>query len=150
MRLSHIFIERPIFAGVIAVVISIVGALAFFGLPVAQYPEVVPPTVTVSATYPGASSETIAETVAAPLEQEINGVDNMLYMSSQATSDGRLVVTVTFKLGTDLDEAQVLVQNRVALAEPRHVDLWKTLRADSDVEEVVRNFFIRQPVLWVE
>lgn len=119
MRLSHIFIQRPIFAGVIAVVITIVGALAYFGLPISQYPDVVPPTVTVSATYPGASAETLADTVASPLEQEINGVDDMLYLSSQATSDGRLVVTVTFKQGIDLDKAQVLVQNRVALAEPR-------------------------------
>ncbi|MGH6780742.1 MAG: efflux RND transporter permease subunit, partial [Sphingomonadaceae bacterium] len=119
MRLSHVFIKRPIFAGVIAVIITIVGVFAYFGLPVSQYPDVVPPTVTVSASYPGASADTVADTVAAPLEQEINGVDDMLYMSSQSTGDGRLTVTVTFKLGTDLDTAQVLVQNRVALAEPR-------------------------------
>ncbi len=119
MRLSRFFITRPIFAGVIAVVITIVGGLAYFGLPISQYPNIVPPTVTVAATYPGAAAETVAETVAAPIEQEINGVDGMLYQSSQSTGDGRATITVTFKPGTDLDAAQVLVQNRVAIATPR-------------------------------
>jgi len=119
MRFSRFFITRPIFAAVIAIVITIVGALAYTSLPVSQYPDIVPPTVTVSATYPGASAETVAETVAAPIEQEINGVDHMLYQSSQSTGDGKVTITVTFKIGTDLDAAQVLVQNRVAVAVPR-------------------------------
>ena len=119
MRFSRFFIDRPIFAAVLSVVIALVGYLSISTLPLSEYPEVVPPTIQVTAAYPGASPETIAETVAAPLEQAINGVENMLYLSSQSTADGRLAITATFKLGTDLDDAQVLVQNRVSTAEAR-------------------------------
>jgi multidrug efflux pump len=122
MTLSHFFIDRPIFATVLSIVIVVAGAIAYFTLPVAQYPEVVPPTVVVRASYPGATPEVIADTVATPIEQEVNGVEDMLYMWSQSTSDGQMQLTITFKLGTDLDTAQVLVQNRVAIAEPRLPD----------------------------
>lgn len=119
MNLPRIFVDRPVFAAVLSIVITLLGALAFFQLPVSQYPEVVPPTVIVTATYPGANAQTVSDTLAAPLEQEINGIENMLYMSSSGTSDGRMQLTVTFKLGTNLDDAQVQVQNRVNAALPR-------------------------------
>src|ERR1700704_1329592 len=119
MNFSHFFIRRPIFAGVLSAVIFILGLIAMFRLPISEYPEVVPPTIVVQATYPGANPKTISETVAAPLEQAINGVEDSLYMFSQSTTDGVMSLTVTFKLGTDVDKAQVQVQNRVAQALPK-------------------------------
>src|ERR1700744_2487120 len=122
MNLGQLSINRPILAMVMSIVLLIVGAIAYRTLPISEYPEVVPPTVVVTAQYPGASAQTISDTVAAPIEQEINGVEDMLYMYSQATSNGQLTITITFKLGTDLDKAQVLVQNRVAIAQPQLPD----------------------------
>ncbi|MGI2150439.1 efflux RND transporter permease subunit [Shewanella baltica] len=117
--LSQFFIKRPIFAAVLSLLFFITGAIAVWQLPITEYPEVVPPTVVVTANYPGANPKVIAETVASPLEQEINGVEDMLYMSSQATSDGRMTLTITFAIGTDVDRAQTQVQSRVDRAMPR-------------------------------
>ncbi|PRH84307.1 hydrophobe/amphiphile efflux-1 family RND transporter [Labrys okinawensis] len=145
MRFAHFFVDRPIFASVLAVVITLVGAIAFLGLPVAQYPEIAPPTIVVRASYPGANAQTVAATVATPLEQQINGVENMLYMSSYASNDGSMSLTITFKLGTDLDTAQVLVQNRVAIATPRLPDDVRrlgvtTLKSSPDLMMVIHMF----------
>ena len=118
MNISHFFIDRPIFASVLSIVIVVVGLVALAVLPVAQYPEITPPTIQVTAVYSGADARTVAETIGAPIEQQVNGVENMLYMSSQSNSDGSYALTVTFKLGTNLDTAQVLTQNRVNLALP--------------------------------
>ena len=118
MNFSQFFIKRPIFAAVLSLVILIGGAISLFQLPISEYPEVVPPTVVVRANFPGANPKVIGETVASPLEQAITGVEGMLYMSSQATADGKLTLTITFALGTDLDNAQVQVQNRVTRTMP--------------------------------
>src|SRR3989442_10307748 len=115
---TRFFIDRPIFASVMSIIVTLAGGIALFSLPIAQYPEITPPTVEVSAIYPGANAKVVADTVAAPIEQQVNGVEGMLYMSSQCTNDGAYALTVTFQNGVDLNIAQVLVQNRVALAQP--------------------------------
>ncbi|HEV2980123.1 MAG TPA: efflux RND transporter permease subunit, partial [Solirubrobacteraceae bacterium] len=142
MKLSQFFISRPIFAGVLSALILLAGLLALPTLPITEYPEVVPPTVVVRAAYPGANPKVIAETVASPLEQSINGVEGMLYQSSQATTDGAMTLTVTFALGTDVDKAQVQVQNRVAQALPKLPDVVQRLgitteKASPDLTMVV-------------
>jgi multidrug efflux pump len=119
MNISNFFIKRPIFAAVISIIIFVIGGIAYFRLPLSEYPKVVPPTVVVRTTFPGANPAVIADTVASPLEHQIVGVENMLYMFSQATADGVMTLTVTFALGADLDKAQVQVQNRVTQVLPR-------------------------------
>ena len=145
MNFSHFFIRRPIFAGVLSVVIFLVGLIAMFRLPVSEYPEVVPPQIVVRAVYPGANPKTISETVSVPLEQQLNGVENSLYIFSQATSDGVMTLTVTFKLGTDIDKAQVLVQNRVSQALPKLPEEVRrlgvlTIKSSPDLTMVVHLF----------
>jgi multidrug efflux pump len=120
--MSHFFIDRPIFATVMSIVMVIIGLVSLLGLPIAQYPDIAPPVVQISAIYPGAAAKVVADTVAAPIEQEVNGVENMLYMLSKSTNDGQLYLDVTFKLGTNIDDAQVLTQNRVAIAEAKLPD----------------------------
>src|ERR1700749_4223890 len=127
MNISSFFIERPIFATVLAILIMVAGLLAMTNLPISEYPEIVPPTVVVSGQYPGASPKTIAETVITPLEQQINGVENAIYTNSSSTPDGNCAITVTFKLGTNLDIAQVQTQNRVSQAEPRLPDVVRSV-----------------------
>jgi multidrug efflux pump len=115
---SHFFIDRPIFAAVISIVISIAGAVAMLALPIAQFPEITPPQITVSANYPGADADTVAQNVGAPIENQVNGADNMIYMSSTSSSTGNYSLTISFDIGTDVNLAQVDVQNRVNTAAP--------------------------------
>jgi HAE1 family hydrophobic/amphiphilic exporter-1 len=130
VRWTHVFVDRPVFATVISLVLTIIGAVFYFLLPVEQYPEIAPPTIQVTATYPGASAEVVADTVATPLEQQINGIEGMLYLQSESTGDGRLTLRIAFAIGTDLDLAQVLVQNRVSIAEPRLPETVRRLGID--------------------
>jgi HAE1 family hydrophobic/amphiphilic exporter-1 len=140
MGLTHFFVDRPIFAGVISILITLVGTISYFSLPVTQYPEIAPPSIIVTATYPGASAETVADTVASVLEQQINGIENMLYMKSENTADGRTSLAIVFKTGVNLDAAQVLVQNRVALAEASLPE--EVIRQGVDVRKNSPNFMM--------
>ena len=152
MKTSHFFIDRPIFAAVISIIITLVGGVAYFNLPVAQYPEIAPPSIQVTAQYPGASAEIVANTVATPIEQEVNGVDDMIYMTSQSTGNGAMSLTVTFKLGTNLDTAQVLVQNRVAIADPSKATttmgvIMSVVENESDPNYVRRNILVKGAII---
>ena len=119
MGITHFFIDRPIFASVVAIIIILLGAVSYIALPIAQYPEIAPPVINVTGQYPGANAQVVATTVVAPIEEQINGVEGMLYMSSNSTADGRFSIAVTFDIGVNLDQAQVQVQNRVGIAQPR-------------------------------
>ena len=143
---SRFFIHRPIFASVLSIIITLAGGIALFTLPIAQYPEITPPTVEVSACYPGANAQVVADTVAAPIEQQVNGVEGMLYMSSQCTNDGSYTLTITFELGVDLNMAQVLVQNRVALAAADPARPGQAQGRDGE-EEVAQRVDDREPLL---
>src|SRR5689334_16792016 len=125
--MSRFFIDRPIFASVLSIVIALAGVVAMYSLPLAMYPPITPPTVQVQCNYPGASAEVVAEAVAAPIEQQINGVEGMMYMSSQSTNDGQYNLTVTFKNGVDMNMAQVLVQSRINLALPQLPDVLRKI-----------------------
>src|SRR5690349_4143107 len=145
MHFSKFFVDRPVLAAVLSIVIFLSGGIAMIFLPVSEYPEVVPPTVVVRAVFPGANPREIAEAVATPIEEQINGVENMLYMSSQATTDGVLTLNVTFRIGTNIDTAQVQVQNRVAQAEPRLPEAVRqigvtTVKSSPDLTMVVHLF----------
>src|SRR4029077_8982581 len=146
---SRFFIDRPIFASVLSIIVTLAGGIALFSLPIAQYPEITPPTVEVFAIYPGANAEVVADTVAAPIEQQVNGVEGMMYMSSQCTNDGAYTLTVTFQNGVDLNRAQVLVQNRVSLAQPIPPDLVKrrgvTVKKKSPSVLMIVNLFSTRP-----
>src|SRR6266704_3650227 len=139
---SHFFIQRPIFASVLSIVITLAGAVAVFTLPVAQYPQITPPSIMVMCSYPGADAQVVAESVAAPIEQQINGVEDMLYMVSQSNNDGSYTLTVTFKPGVNLNFAQVLRQNSINLASPQLPDVVKqagvtTRKRNPDILQVI-------------
>src|SRR5262245_53566398 len=146
---TRFFIDHPIFASVLSIIVTLAGGVALFSLPVAQYPDITPPTIEVFAVFPGANAKTVADTVAAPIEQQVNGVEDMMYMSSSCANDGTYTLTVTFKPGIDLNIAQVLVQNRVNLAQPVLPDLVKrrgvTVKKKSPSQLMIINLYGTEP-----